>query len=73
MTLKEFLSYTNMPYESLPEHSKKFVDVIDYAEAHNLKLISYHSRGHYITNINRIYELYARNKDKRSRRKESCL
>lgn len=56
MTFKEFLSYTNIPYDSLNYVQKTLVDVIDYANEHNLHIIEYRARGGYCSNIWDLYK-----------------
>lgn len=56
MTLKEFINHTNIPYDSLNYVQKTLVDVIDYANEHNLHIIEYKARGGYHSNIWDLYK-----------------
>lgn len=58
MSLREFMEYTNVPYDSLNQAQKELVDTIDYAEQNGLHIVQLHSRGVFHTNIIEIYKQY---------------
>lgn len=56
MALKDFINHTNTPYDSLNDAQRTLVDVIDYANEHNIAITVHWSRGGCRSNILDIYK-----------------